>query len=166
MDLQLLFQLVEQVEGVASLTVHLIDEDDHRRIAHAADLHQLACLSLHTFGGIDDDDSRVDGCQRTVGIFCEVLVTWRVEDVDLVWLTRLVLGQIVELHHRSRHGDTTLLLNVHPVGSCCLADLVVLHGTGHLDLSSKEKEFLGQGGLTGIRVGDDGECAPALYFVH
>ena len=56
LDFQLLFQLVEQVEGVAALAVHLIDEDDDRRLPHAADRHQLARLSLHTLGTVDHND--------------------------------------------------------------------------------------------------------------
>ena len=47
---ELLLKLVEQVEGVAALTVHLVDEYDDRRVAHAAHLHELPGLCLHAFG--------------------------------------------------------------------------------------------------------------------
>lgn len=77
-DLQFLFQLVQEVERVASFTVHLVDEDDDRRVAHAAYLHQLPGLSLNTLRRIHDDDRRVDCSQRTVGIFGKVLVPRRV----------------------------------------------------------------------------------------
>lgn len=38
-----------------------------------------------------------------------------------------------------------------------MIDLVALDGTGGLDGASKQEELLGQGGLTRIRVGNDGE---------
>ena len=108
MYLKFLLQLVEQVEGVATLTVHLVDKDDNRRVAHAAHLHQLACLGLHTFGRVDHDNGRVYGCKRAVGIFGKVLVTRGIKDIYLVVL-------IVKLHDRCRDRDSSLLLYIHPV---------------------------------------------------
>lgn len=55
-DLQLLLQLVEQVERVAALAVHLVDEDDNRSVAHTTHFHELTCLCLHTFCSVDNDD--------------------------------------------------------------------------------------------------------------
>ena len=49
-DMQLLLQFVEQVERVTAFAVHLVDEDDDGCVAHAADLHELTRLRLHTFG--------------------------------------------------------------------------------------------------------------------
>ena len=83
-DLQLLFELVEEVEGILALAVHFVDEDDDRCLAHTADSHQLARLGLDALGSVDDDDGAVDSRERAEGIFCEVLVTGGVEDVDLV----------------------------------------------------------------------------------
>ena len=60
LDFQFLFQLVEQVEGVTTFTVHLVDEDDNGRLPHAANGHQLPRLSLHTLGTINHDDGRID----------------------------------------------------------------------------------------------------------
>ena len=74
-----------------------------------------------------------------------------IEDVHLV-LNILSLGSVVELHHRRGDGDTTLLLNVHPVAGGRLLNLIAFHGTGNLYLSAKEQEFLCQRGLTGIGV--------------
>ena len=50
LDFEFFLQFVEHVEGIATLTVHLVDEDDNRRIAHTAHFHQLAGLGLHTLG--------------------------------------------------------------------------------------------------------------------
>ena len=159
MDLQFLLQFVEQVKRVASFTVHLVDKDDDGRIAHAAYLHQLAGLRLHTLCRIHHDDGRVYRGERAIGIFGKVLVSRRVENVDLVVM-------IVKLHDRSRHRDTPLFLDIHPVRGGCFSDLVAFHCSCHLDLSSKEQEFLGECRLTGIRVRDDGKRSSAFYFVH
>ena len=158
MDLQLLLQLVEQVEGVASLAIHLVDEDDDGRLAHAAYLHQLPCLCLHTFGAIDNDNGRVNGGQRAEGVFGKVLVPRRVEDVDFII-------QIVEFHDRCGDRDATLLLYVHPVARGRLAYLVALDGSRHLYLPAEKQELFGQSGLSCVGVADDGECPSAFYLI-
>ena len=56
LDFELCFQLVEHIKRVASLTVHLVDEDDYRGISHAAHLHKFAGLCLHTLGRVNHDD--------------------------------------------------------------------------------------------------------------
>ena len=66
------------------LTVHLVDEDHDWSLTHTTDLHQSAGLHLDPLSAIDDDDDAVYCCERTEGVFSEVLVTWCVEDVDLV----------------------------------------------------------------------------------
>ena len=151
MDFQFLLQLVEQVEGVTTLTVHLVDEDDDGRVAHATNIHQLACLRLYAFGTVDHDNRTVYSRQRAVGILGKVLVTWGIQNVHLIFNVLSVRG-VVELHHRGRHRDTTLLLDVHPVGSSGLLNLIVLYSTSHLNLSSKKKELLSQRGFTRIGV--------------
>ena len=97
LNLQFLFQFVEEVEWIASLTVHLVDKDDDWRLAHAADRHQLTCLHLDTFGTVDDDDGRVDGSKCAECVLGEVLVSGGVEDIHLV-LNIFTVRSIVELH--------------------------------------------------------------------
>ena len=88
-----LLKLVKQVEGVAPFAVHLVDEDDYRRVAHAAYVHQLARLRLHALRPVHHDDGRVYGGKRAVSVFGEVLVARRIKYVDLVAL-------VVKLHDR------------------------------------------------------------------
>ena len=156
--MEFFFELVEEVEGILALAVHLVDEHDDGRLAHTANGHQLARLRLHTLGTVNDDDGRVNGSERAEGIFGKVLVTGSVKDIDLIVI-------IVEFHHRGGHGDSALLLDVHPVGCSCLAYLVALDSACHLNLSAEEQELLGERGLTGVRVRDDGESSPAFYFL-
>ena len=84
LDLEFFLQFVQHVERVTPFTIHLVDEDNHRRLAHAAHLHQLTGLCLHTFGRIDHDDGRVNGREGAVSVLSKVLVARRVENVDLV----------------------------------------------------------------------------------
>ena len=160
-DFQFLLKFIEEVEGVTSLTVHLVDKYYHRCIPHAAHLHEFPCLGLNTLCRVDDDNRRVDGCQRSICILGKVLVTRGIEDIDLIRFTALTVGQIVELHDRCRNRDTTLFLDVHPVGRRCLSNLIVLYGSRHLNLSAEEQELLREGSLTCVRVRDDGKGAPS-----
>ena len=152
--MQLLLKFVEQFEGVASLAVHLVDEDDDGSVAHTAYFHEFARLCLHAFSAIDYYYGGVHGGKGAVCVFAEVLVTRCVEDVYLVGWGGGVHGwrQVVELHHGSGDGDATLFLYVHPVGGGCLAYLIAFYGTRHLYLSAEEEEFFCQCGLARIRV--------------
>ena len=145
---------------------HLIDKDDHWGISHAAHLHQLSGLRLHTLGRVHHDDGRVHGSQRAVSILGKVLVTRGVQDVHLVRLARLTIRQIVKFHHGCRYRDTSLLLDVHPVGCSRLSDLIVLDGTSHLNLSTKEQELLSQCSLTSIWVRNNRKRSSSFYLVH
>ena len=158
MYLQLLFQFVQEVEGVLALAVHLVDEDDDWRLSHAADLHQLTGLRLHTLGAIHNYDGTIDSREGAERVLSKVLVARSVKDVDLV-------AAIVELHDRGCDRDAALLLNLHPVAGGSLAYLVALHGTCHLYLPAKEEQFLRQRGLAGIGMRDDGKGASAFYFL-
>ena len=74
--------LVERLEGIAALAVDLVDEGDDRHRAQAADFEQLAGLRLDAFRGVDHHHRRIHCGQRAVGIFREILVAWRVEQVE------------------------------------------------------------------------------------
>ena len=91
-DLQLVFKLIQQIERILTLTVHLIDEYDDRRIPHAANLHQFQGLSLYTFGSIHHDDNTVNSSQRSISILSKILVSRRIKDIYLIVM-------VVELQH-------------------------------------------------------------------
>ena len=159
MNLKFFFQFIKQVERITPLTVHLVDEDDDRRIAHATHLHQFPGLCFNTLGRVDHNDGRVDSRQRAVSIFGKVLVTRCVEDVHLVI-------QIIKFHDGGRDRNTSLFLNIHPVGGGCFPNLIAFHSTCHLNLSSKKQEFLRECSLSRIGMRNDGKGASAFYFVH
>ncbi len=81
-ELQFRGHFVEQGQGVLGLAVHLVDEGDDRDIAQAADLEQLQGLRLDALGGVQHHDGGVGGGERPVGVFREVLVARRIEQVE------------------------------------------------------------------------------------
>ena len=79
---QRLLDLVEQIERIAALAVHLVDEGDDRNVAQPADLEQLAGARLDALGGVDHHHRGIDRRQRAIGVFGKVLVARRVEQVE------------------------------------------------------------------------------------
>src|SRR5690606_28234523 len=79
---KLVLDLVHKFERRPALAVHLVYKTNNRCCPHAADLYEALRLLLDALGGVYYKDTRVDGCQRTVGILSEVLVAGRVKDVD------------------------------------------------------------------------------------
>ena len=79
---QRLLDLVEEVERIAGLAVHLVDEGDDRDVAQAADLEQFAGARFDALGRVDDHDGRVDGGEGPVGVLGKVLMAGRVEQVE------------------------------------------------------------------------------------
>ena len=72
---------------------------------------------------------------------------------------------IVELHNGRGYGNTTLFLDLHPVRSSVVRRFTRFNGTGHVNGASIEKEFLGHGSLTGVRVRDDRKSAAAVDLI-
>jgi hypothetical protein len=42
------FQFLQQIEAVLAVPVHFVNEDDHRGVAHSANLHQPAGLRFNS----------------------------------------------------------------------------------------------------------------------
>ena len=144
-DAKLLLNVVEQFEGVVRVTVHLIDKGKNRNMAHDTDLEQLACLCLYSLGCIDDHHGRVRRHQGTVRILREILMSRCIQNIDAV-------AVIIKLQNGRRDGNTTLLLDLHPVGHRMPCGRLSLYGTGQIDRSAVQQKLLCQGRLTCIRV--------------
>jgi len=82
LDAQNLFDVLHQLEGVAGLAVHLVDEGEDGDMAQGADLEQLDGLGLDALCGVDDHDGGVRRHKRPIRVLGEVLVAGGVEDVD------------------------------------------------------------------------------------
>ncbi len=159
MDVQFCFELVQEFEGVLALAVELVHEDDDRRIAHAANLHQSFGLLFDALDAVDDEDDAVHCRERAVRVLGEILMARRVQQVDLEPV-------VIEAHDRGGDRDAALPLDVHEVRGSALADLVRLHRAGNLDRAAEEQKFFGERGLARVRMADDGEGAPLAYFVR
>ena len=67
----------------------------------------------------------------------KVLVTRSIKDVNLVI-------PIIKFHYRSRHRDTTLFLNLHPVGCSRFLNLITFYSTRHLNLTTEKQQLFRQ----------------------
>ena len=147
-----MLDVIQKLEGVASVPVHLVDKRDDGDVAQAADLEQLACLFLDSLCRVDDHDGGIDGGQGAVGVLAEVRVAWRVQKIE---------GAAAEFvcHHRGGYGNAALRLHLHPIGLGVARGAARLHGTGHLNGAAEQQELFRQRRLAGIGVGNDGEGA-------
>ena len=155
---QRLLDFVEQIEGVAALAVHLVDEGDDGDVAQAADLEQLSRARLDALRGVDHHDGGIDRGQRAIGVFGEVLVAGRVQKIEDEALE-------FEGHHRGDDRNAALALDLHPVGAGVAPLALGLDLAGEIDGAAEQQQLLGQRGLAGVGVGDDGKGAPARHFV-
>ncbi len=155
---QRLFDFIQEIEGIAALTVHLVDEGDDGNVAETADLEQLSRPRLDSLDGVDRHDSRVDRGQRAVGVFGEILVARRVQQVEHQALE-------LESHHRGDDGDAALALDLHPVGTGVAALALGLDLAGKIDGAAEQQQFLGQRGLAGVGMGDDRKGPPPRDFL-
>ena len=155
-ELQLVGDLVEQAEGFAAFAIDLVDEGDDGQVAQAADLEQFARLRLDALGRVDHHDGAVDGGQGAIGVFGEILMPWRVEQVEG---DRLAIACPLERHDRGGDGNAALLLDLHPVRPGASVRPARLDLTRQMDRAAFEQQLFRQRGLAGVRVGNDREGA-------
>jgi hypothetical protein len=73
--------------------------------------------------------------------------------------------EVIERHHRRRHRDAALALDLHPVTACAPAIATRLDRAGELDRAAEQEQLLGQRGLARVRVRDDREGAPPAHLL-
>ena len=156
-DAQHLLQLFHQGEGILRGPVHLVYKGENRDVPHPADLEQLDGLCFDALCGVQQHNRCVRGNQYPVGIFREVLVAGGVQDVDPV-------SVIHELHGGACHGNTALLLNLHPVRSGVLVRLPGFNAARTADCSAVQQQLFSQRGFTRVRMGDNGKGTPLLHL--
>ena len=147
---------VQRFEHAAPFAVDLVDESDDRDRAQAADLKQLAGLRLDPLGSVDHHDRGVHRRQRAIGVFGEVLVPRRVEQVERHPVA-------LESHDRAGHGNTALLLDLHPVRPRPPRRAARLDLARQVDRPALQQQFFGQRGLTRVGVGNDGKGAAVRH---
>src|ERR1700742_467647 len=148
---------VEQLESVAALTVHLVDEGDDGNVAEAADLEQLPGTRFDALGGVDHHDRGIDRGERAIGVFGKVLMARRIQEVE---------HEPVELesHHRGDDGNAAFALDLHPVGTGVTPLALGLDLPREIDGAAEQQQLFGQRGLAGVGVRDDRKGTPSLDF--
>ena len=121
-DTQDIFNLIHQFKWISGFPVHLVDEGKNRDLSHDTDLKQLDGLCLNTLRTIDHHDRTVCSHQGTIRILREILMSRSVQDVNAVTV-------IIKLHNGRSNRNTSLLLDLHPVGNCVLRCFSSLYGT-------------------------------------
>ncbi len=130
--------------------VDLVDEDQGRDVEPAKGAEEERRLGLDTLDRRHDEDRAVEHAEDAFDLGDEVRVTGRVDEVD---------GEIAheERGDGGSNGDAAFALEVERVG---------LGGAGVdaadiLDGAGGEEEPLGEGGLTGVDVGENAEIERA-----
>ena len=160
LDMQNAFNLVQQVQHMTPIQVHLVNEGNDGRMAHATHIHELDRLLFHTVHAIDKHEGGVDGGQGAVGVFAEVLVPRGIDQVEHATFER-------EIQHGTRNRNTTLLFNLHPVAHRVAAVRLGAHVARFANHVSVPQELFGDGGLTRVRVADNSKSAAFFDFcVH
>jgi hypothetical protein len=72
---------------------------------------------------------------------------------------------MLEAHHRRGDRDAALALDRHPIRAHPPPLATRLDFPRQLDRPAKQQQFLGQGGLAGVRMRDDRKGAPARNLV-
>ena len=103
-----ILDLVDQFHRITDFPIQLVDEREYRRVPHPADFQQPNGARLHPLGAVNDHERGIHRREGAVGVFGEVLVARRVEQIHDV-------RAIVKLHHRRGDRDAPLLLHLHPV---------------------------------------------------
>ena len=143
--LELIGHFIDKGKRITAFTVNLIDKGDDGRAAHAAHVEQFNGLCFHTLGRVDHHQRGVHCGQHAIGIFREILVTGRVEQVNHV-------VTVFKLHHRAGNRNAALLFNIQKVGGRVTAALASLHRAGHLNRAREQQQLLGERGLARIRM--------------
>ena len=154
LDIQHFLNLVHHLDRIANIPVQLVDKRQNRRGAQTAHIHQLDGAILDTLGTVDHHQRRIHGGQYPVGIFGEVLVPRRIQQVHYPLLVR-------KLHHGRGHGDAPLLLHGHPVRTR-MRPFLALYRARELNRISEQQQLFGHRGFTGVRVRNDGKGTAAI----
>ena len=144
-QLQPVLNLVQQVDRLQRLAVHLVDEGHDGDVTQAADFKQFERLRLDAFRRVQNHDGAVGGGQGAVGVFGEVFVARRVEQVEDEVLK-------LERHDRGRNRDAPVTFDLHPVGPCAPGFAARSHFPGCPNGAASQKQVLRQRGLAGVRV--------------
>jgi hypothetical protein len=137
---------LEDRVDVGARPVDLVDEEQRRHAQALQGAHQDPGLRLDALDGRQDEHGTVEHAEDALDLRDEVGVAGGVDDVDDEVVER-------ERHDRGLDGDAAAALEGEAVG---------LRGAGVdraglVDDAGEVEEVLGEGGLTGVDVGEDAQ---------
>jgi hypothetical protein len=148
-----LLYLLHEVERIFAEAIHFIDESKYRYPAHAADMEKLYRLRLDALGPVYEHDGAVRGDKSPVSVLTEILMSGGVENIDVVTV-------VVELHDARGNRDSSLFLDLHPVGYGVFVSLAAFDRAGESYRPAVKQQLLGQGRFAGVGVGNYRESPP------
>ena len=154
---QHLFNFIKKFIGVSCLPVKLIDKGENGNVPHHTNFKELNGLRLHTFCAINHHDRTVRRHQGSVGVLGEILMSRCVQNID-------TLSVIVELQYRRSDGNSSFLLNLHPIGNSVLGRLSSFYRSCQINSPAIKQELLRQGRLSRIRVRNNRKGSPLFNF--
>src|SRR5207237_5988537 len=130
------------------VAVELVDEERPGQAGLLGHLPDHLGLDLHALHAGDDEEHEVGHPEGGDDVADEVGVAGAVEDVELV-------AVVLDRDDRQRRRDPPLVL----LGVEVRHGVAVFHPPHPLDEPVAEEERLGQGGLAGVAVPDEGDIA-------
>ena len=154
---QHLFNFIQKSIRISGLSIKLIDEGENGDMSHNTDLKELNGLGLHTLCAVNDHHRTVCRHQGSIGILREILVPRGIQNIN-------ALSVIVKLKHGGGYGNSSFLLNLHPVGNRMLCGLSSLYRSCQIDGTTIEKKLLCKGGFSCVRVGNNRKGSSFFNF--
>ena len=156
-DSQYLLNFIQKGIRVSGLSIKLINEGKNGDMSHNTDFKELNGLGLHTLCSVNDHYRTVCRHQGSIGILREILVSRSIQNVN-------ALSVIIKLEHGGGYGNSSFLLNLHPVGNRMLCGLSSLYRSCQVDGTSIEKKLLCKGGFSCVRVGNNRKGSSFFNF--
>ena len=151
-DAEVRFDILNELEGIFAVSITLVDEREDRRATPFADFEQLAGTLFDATTIVQQHDGAVSSDQRAIGVFGEVFVSRRIQEVELVPV-------VLELQDRGGDRDAAFLLQLHPVGRCVTRRASCLDRPCKVNGTAVQQQLLRERRLACVRVRNDGERA-------
>ena len=157
-DAEHALQFVQQRQRLARGAVAFVHEGENRHAALPAHFEQFERLRLDPLARVNHHDHGIHGRQHAVSVLGKILMAGSVQQIDAV-------AVVIELQHGRADGNAALALQFHPVRSGGALIFAGRDRAGQLHRAAVKQELLRQRRFAGVRMRDDGECAPLLDFL-
>ncbi len=154
-------QLIDHAVGVRLGPVALVNHDNGAQAEFERFAEHEACLGHGAFEGVDDEHAAVGHAEHAFDFAAKVGVARRVDDVDAVVASFLIVVIHRAVFGKDRDAPLTLeRVGVHDQAVLAALELVEL---GVPELAGLAKELVNQGGFPVVDVGDDGDVSEVVH---